>query len=109
MRSDPAGSPYKSGSYVWLGLWQKTDASQLQAQAIFDNFALRLHDEPPVGITRAVQLTWPAPAGINYVIEAATNVHGPFLPIQDTAMPGLQKVTLPASQAADFFRLRKAP
>ncbi|MEK7684435.1 MAG: hypothetical protein AAB466_03320 [Verrucomicrobiota bacterium] len=62
-----------------------------------------------VGIERAVQLTWPAPAGMNYAVEGGPTVQGPWLPVQDPVLPGLQQMTVPATEAARYFRLRQAP
>jgi hypothetical protein len=106
---DPAGPPYESGSVVWLGLWQKTDGHQPAAEATFDNFTLQLHDGPPLNVARAVQLTWPAPAGASYAVEGAPRVQGLWLPVQALDMPGIQKLTVPLSGPAQFFRLVQAP
>jgi hypothetical protein len=109
LRSDPAGAPYTTGNLVWVGVWQQTDGHQPAAEVTFNNFGLRLSDVPPLGITRAVQVTWPAPAGLNYTLEAGSTVQGPLLPVQELTIPGLQQVTLPADQAANFYRLQQAP
>ena len=78
-------------------------------EAIFDNFLLRLHDEAPLNIARAVQLTWTSPAGVNYRVWAAPTVEGPWLPVQELEMPGMQKQTVLPSDAAQFFRLLEGP
>ncbi|MHB1310178.1 MAG: hypothetical protein ACYC23_24180, partial [Limisphaerales bacterium] len=70
---------------------------------------LRTYEVPQVGIQRAVQLTWPAPTGINYAVEAGPTVHGPWLPVNDVATPGLKQMTVPANDAMQVFRLRQAP
>jgi hypothetical protein len=77
--------------------------------AIFDNFVLRLHEVPPLGIAPAVQLSWPGPAGVNFAVEAAPTVLGPWLPVPALPMPCMQNSTVPLSQPAQFFRLRQAP
>jgi len=43
------------------------------AEATFDNFELRTYEIPPLGIQRAMRLTWPAPAGLNWAVEGAHN------------------------------------
>jgi hypothetical protein len=106
--SDP-GPPVFSGDYGYVGVFQFTDGHQPPVEAIFDNFLLRLHDEPPLNIARAVQLTWTSPAGVNYRVWAAPTVEGPWLPVQELEMPGMQKLTVPASGAAQFFRVLEGP
>jgi hypothetical protein len=105
---DP-GAPFFGGSRGGVGAWQFTDGHQPPVEAIFDNFALRLHDEPPLNIARAVQVTWTAPAGVNYALEAASAVQGPYAPVQELALPGIQKQTVPLSGPAQFFRLVQVP
>jgi hypothetical protein len=106
--ADP-GAAWKTGQRVWLGVWQNTDGTKPAAEAAFDNLELRTYEVPQVGIERAVRLTWPAPAGVNWAVEAAPTVQGPWLPVQDLGMPGLQKLTVPLSNPAQFFRLQQAP
>ncbi len=60
-------------------------------------------------IARAAQLAWPAPTGVNYIIEGAPTVQGPWLPVQDLAVPGLNQMTVPMNGPAQFFRLAPAP
>jgi hypothetical protein len=91
-----------------LGVFQNTDGHQPVPTAVFDNFELRTYEVPPVSIARAVQLTWPAPAGV-YAVEGASTAQGPFLPLQDQTIPGFQTMTVPANSPAQFFRLVQAP
>jgi hypothetical protein len=105
---DP-GPPILAGMTKGFGVFQFSDGHQPPVDAIFDNFVLRLHDVPPLNIARAVQLKWPAPAGMNYAVEAAPTVLGPWLPVPELPMPGLQNLTVPLHQPAQFFRLRQAP
>ena len=105
---DP-GPPIRAGMAKGLGVFQFSDGHQPPVHAIFDNFVLRLHEVPPLGIAPAVQLTWPAPAGVYYAVESAPTVQGPWLPVQELQIPGLQKLTIPQSRPAEFFRLRGAP
>lgn len=109
VQSDPGGAPWTSGVSPWLGVWQYTDGTLPAAEATFDNFELRTYEIPEVGIERAVQLTWPVPSGMNYAVEGAPTAQGPFLPVPEWSMPGMQTMTVPASEAARFFRLRQAP
>lgn len=105
---DP-GAPVLSGGRGGVGVWQFTDGHQPPVEAIFDNFALRLHEEPPLNIAWAVQLSWPAPTGATCAVEAAPTVQGPWLPLQDLAIPGIQKLSVPVGGPAQFFRLVEAP
>jgi hypothetical protein len=105
---DP-GPPVLAGTTRALCVAQFTDGNQPPLEAVWDNFSVRLHDVPPLGIARAVQLSWPAPAGVNYSLEAAPTVLGPWLPVQDMTMPGRNQMTMPVSGPAGFFRLIPAP
>lgn len=92
-----------------LGVWQYGNGQQTQAEAVWDNLELRTSEIPGVGVERAVRLTFPTPAGYNYGLEAASSLQGPWLPVTDPAWPGMQRVTVPASESMKFFRLREAP
>jgi hypothetical protein len=87
---------------------QFTDGHQPPVEALFDNFALWLHDEPPVSIARAVEIEFPVPAGGIYILEAAPSVKGPWMRVQELEMPGLQKRTILVSGAAQFIRAVQA-
>lgn len=101
------GPPILSGKDKGLTVYQASDGSLPPLDAIFDNFSLRLHDEPPLSIARGVQLTWPGVG--TYAVEGAPTVQGPWLPVQDRTLPGFQTITLPANSSAQFFRLVQAP
>ncbi len=62
-----------------------------------------------MGITTATQLTWPAPAGVNWMVLSAPTVQGPWLPVEDSETPGFSQMTVPMSGPAGFFRLIEAP
>jgi hypothetical protein len=104
-----SGPPILSGKEKGVAVLQFTDGNQPPVDAIFDNFSLCLHDVPPISIARAARLTWPVPSGVNYSVEGATNVQGPWLPIQDLATPGMQQMTVPATDLRRYFRLMQAP
>jgi hypothetical protein len=109
VQDDPSGAPWTSDGLLWLGVFQNTDGTLPAAEATFDNFELRTHEVPQVGIERTVQLTWPAPTGMNYAVEGGPTVQGPWLPINEVATPGLKQMTVPANDIMQFFRLRQAP
>jgi len=105
---DAAGEPptaFRPGLWVF----QYNDGTKGRAEATFDNLELRTSEIPPVGIERAVRLSWPASATINYAVEGGPTVQGPWLPVQDQTLPGFQTMTVPANVAAQFFRLIQAP
>jgi hypothetical protein len=56
-----------------------------------------------------VRLSWPASATFNYAVEGAPTLEGPWMPVQDTAVPGMNQMTFPAEALMRFFRLRQAP
>ena len=105
---DVAGAPW-SFSGPWLGLFQYTDGTQPELDVTYDNLELRTSEIPGVGIERAVRLSWPVSSTINYAVEGAPTVQGPWLPVQDPVLPGFQQKTVPASDNMGFFRLRQAP
>jgi hypothetical protein len=103
------GPPLTSGDGIMLNAFQYTDGQQPELDVTYDNLELRTYEVPLVGIERAVRLSWPASATINYAVEAAPTVQGPWLPIQELPMPGTQQATVPASEFSKVFRLRQAP
>lgn len=96
---------------VWtlLGLFQYTDGHQPAATAVFANFEVRTSEIPPVGVERAVRLSWPASAAINYAVQSAPTAQGPWQLVPDQTIPGFQTMALPANSSAQFFRLIQAP
>lgn len=46
---------------------------------------------------------------MNFGVEAAPSVNGPWLPVQDSMPPGFQQMTVPQSGPMQFFHLRQAP
>jgi hypothetical protein len=72
----------------------------------YDNLELRTSEVPLVAIERTVRVSWPVSATINYSVEAAPNVQGPWLPVQDSVFPGFQQITVPASEEQIFVRFR---
>jgi hypothetical protein len=105
---DPSGAPYTSGIAPLIVVFQDSDVAPLTAMATFDNFELLTYEVPPVGIQRAVQLTWPD-TGMNFAVEAAPTVQGPWLPANDQLPPGVQQMTFPANGSKMFWRLIQAP
>ncbi len=108
--ADGVGAPYLSGDRCFLAVIQYAAGAALPAaEATFDNLELRTYETPRVAIERAVRLTWSAPTGFNYAVEAGPTVQGPWLPVHDAAMPGTKQISLPANDAMKFVRLRQAP
>jgi len=105
---DPAGIPLTYFGLA-LGVFQYTDGTSPAPKAVFDNLALWTSEVPRVGVERAVRLSWPASSTINYSIEGAPTVQGPWRPVQDPVLPGLQQMSLPANDNMGFFRLRQTP
>ncbi len=105
---DLPGAPFTGGGAA-IGLFQYNDGTKGQAEATFDNLELRKYEIPALGLARAVRLSWPAVPGVNYSVDAAPTVQGPWLPVQELGMPGIQQLTVPQTRAAEFFRLRQAP
>jgi hypothetical protein len=106
---DPAGAPwFDAYAAPALVVAQDTDVAT-QASATFANFEVRTFEVPQVSITRAVQLSLPIPAGLNYAVEAAPTVQGPWLTVQPQETPGIQTLTVPVSASAQFFRAVPVP
>jgi hypothetical protein len=103
------GAPLTSGTGVFLTAAQYTDGKQPELEVIYDNLELRTSEVPLVAIERTVRVSWPVSATINYSVEGAPNVQGPWLPVQDSVFPGFQQITVPANDIMQFFRLQQAP
>lgn len=101
------GPPILSGKDKGLAVYQVSDGSLPPIDGVFDNFSLRLHDEPPLSIAHAVQLTWPGVG--SYAVEAGPTPQGPWLRVQDQTIPGIRATTVPANSPAQFFHLIQAP
>ncbi len=106
--ADLTGAPWKNGESACLFVFQDTDGTKLPATATFDNLELRKYEIPRIGIEPAVRLTWPS-TGMNFGIEAAPSVNGPWSPVQNTVPPGFQQVTVPQNGPMQFCRLQQAP
>lgn len=104
--NDPAGPRWTTFRSPWLGLLMHTAGTT--GEVTFDHFEMRTYEVPPVGIHRAVQLTWPD-TGLSFGVEAAPSVNGPWLPVQNSAPPGCQQMTVPQSGPMQFFRLQQSP
>lgn len=55
-----------------------------------------------------MRVSWPD-TGMNYWIEAAPTLDGPWLPVRNAALPGLQQMTLPVDASMRFFRVFQSP
>jgi hypothetical protein len=106
--ADRAEAPLASAGVV-LGVFQNTDGHQAVPKAIWDNLELRTSEIPSLGIEKAVRVSWPASATINYAVEGGPTVQGPWLPVQDSTVPGMNQMTVPASDFMRFFRVVQAP
>lgn len=105
---DVPGSPLEL-FWAAMGVFQYTDGNQPAPQAVFDQLEVRTSEIPPVNIETAVRLSWPRSTTINYAVEAAGTLEGPWLPLGELDRPGVEQRTVPASEATRFFRLRQAP
>ncbi len=105
---DTAGAPWSSGNTVALLVSQRSDVVLPPAEATFDNVELLRFEVPQLVAERAVRLSWPA-TGMNFRIEAAPAVHGPWLPAQDALTPGMNQMTVPANGFMRCFRAVQAP
>ena len=99
-----------SGNLIGLDIWQYNyDGQRPAAEATFDNLELRTSEVPGVSIERAVRLRWPASVTLNYAVEGAPTLQGPWMPVQETTLPGMNQMTVPTSELMQFFRARQAP
>jgi hypothetical protein len=103
---DPRGSPLFSGDALNLEIFQYNDGAQPAAEGTFDNLELRTYEIPQIGIAQAARLTWPASATVDFAVEYAPTVNGPWLPLNDQSLPGFKQMTVPANRDMQFFRLR---
>jgi hypothetical protein len=95
-----------SGDAVNLEFGQYSDGNSPAAEVTFDNVELRTYEVPMVGIERAIRLTWPASATVDFAVEYAPTVNGPWLPLNEQSSPGFKQMTVPANGDMQFFRLR---
>jgi hypothetical protein len=77
---DSSGPPLTQQFQAVLGVCQYTAGNQPRPRAVLDNLELRTSEIPPVGIEGAMRLSWPASTSINYAVEGAPTVQGPWLP-----------------------------
>jgi len=107
---DVRQAPLIAGDWLNLKVAQYNyDGNQPPAEATFDNLEMRSYEVPQVGIETAVRLTWPALAGADWAVEAAPALQGPWLPVNNLELTGMQQLTVPANDAARFFRLQQVP
>jgi hypothetical protein len=107
LSTDLQEAPVVSGGAA-VGVFQYNDGTQPAAVAAYDNFELWKYDVPRLDSQRAVRLTWPA-TSMNYGVEAAPTLQGPWMPVQDTLPPGMVQLTVSTSRSAEFFRLQSSP
>lgn len=110
--ADSAGAPWTSGTSAdgpVLFVTQDSYGTNAPAEATFGHLELGTYEVPPVSIERAVRLSWPAPGGVNYNLEDAPTLNGPWLPVQDQMLPGVQTLTVPLTRPMQVFRLIPAP
>jgi len=54
-------------------------------------------------------LSWPALDTLSYAVQGGPTVQGPWVPVQDTTIPGMNQMTVPANGFMRFFRAVQAP
>ncbi len=89
-----------------MEIFRYNDRTQAAAEVTFDTLELRTHEVPQVGIERAMRLTWPASPAVDFAVEGAPTVNGPWLPLNGPSLTGLKQMTIPANGHRQFFRLR---
>lgn len=105
---DQIGSPFTSGAAVLISVHQESEVAPVTAFATFENLEHRTYEVPQVGIERAVRLSWPS-TGMPFAVEAAPTIQGPWLPVVDPVLPGMQYFTVPANDQMGLFRVQQAP
>ncbi len=106
---DQKGTPVFAGDRVGLEIFQNNNGTKPEATATFDNLELRRYEIPPVGVERAVRLTWPESAAADFGVEYAPAAQGPWLPLNNPTWPGFKHITVPSTGDMQFFRLREMP
>ena len=106
---DITEAPFNGGAAL-IGVFQYNyDGQQPAAMATFDNFEIRKYEVPVVGTARGLIVSWPTPASVNWTVQGAPTLQGPWAPVEDLTMPGFNQMTVPMSSPAGFFRLIQAP
>jgi hypothetical protein len=103
------GPPLTSGDTLMLCAGQYTDGNQPEFDVTYDNLELRTSDIPPVAIQRAVTVVWPASGTVSYIPEWAPTPQGPWEIIPNQALPGMNQITVPASDRSRVVRLVQGP
>jgi hypothetical protein len=101
-------APYLEGNSMALGVVPNSALSHPDVSATFDNFKLLTYEVPQVAYERALRFSWPA-TGQNFGVEGAPTVQGPWLPLQDPVLPGLERMSVPQNDSMKFFRLKQVP
>jgi hypothetical protein len=101
-------APVLSGNSVGLVVEPKPALPASDASAAFDNFTKRTYDVARVGVERALRLSWPD-TGMNFTLERASSLEGPWLPVQSSEVPGMHYFTVPTSATKEFYQLQQAP
>jgi hypothetical protein len=65
----------------------------------------RLHDVPPLNIVPVAQIAWPALVGVNYGLETAPTVQGPWQPVPDPMIPAMNQTTKLFGDSMRFYHL----
>lgn len=106
--TDSIGPPFTSGDAPLISLHQESDFAPVTAFATFDNLQLRTYELPQVGYERALRVFWPD-TGANFGLERAPSLNGPWMPVQNSEIPGMRYLTVPTSAPQEFFQLHQAP
>ncbi len=106
--ADIAGAPWKNGESVCLFVYQQTDGTKPPATATFGALQFLTYEIPLIGIEPAVRLTWPS-TPMNFGVEAAPTVNGPWSRVQDSVPPGFQQMTVRQNGPMQFFRAVQTP
>lgn len=102
---ESAGTPILSGDRVLLECWQYTNGAQPPVDVVFDNAEFRSYDTPELAIEPTMTLWVPE----NFTAEHAHSLQGPWAPVTETTIPGLKRMSVPASDPSAFFRAVPAP
>lgn len=101
--------PSTYGDKIAVTIWQYTDGRQPPLTVTFDNLQMRTSEVPLLGIEPAVRVSWLGVGALNYAIEAGPSIRGPWQPVPDATIPGMNHITAPATDQMRFFRAVQSP
>ena len=105
VKNDSVEAPLWSIDTVGLVAWQCTDGAQPALEVTFDNLETREYETPLLAIEPSVTLLVPSA----FDLEQAPGVNGPWTPVVEPALNGIDRISVPARAGSSMFRAVAKP